>query len=131
MNKLKLKYCYFTIKRLLRRDFRGKMSREKLFVDSGMRSLRSLFVKRDVKLLLRFCTSLKPEPIIERPLSQCYTQSRPDNKLYYYYYSTRKSSRASFINRAKYIAELIPFEWLQLSNNSFHRQFISMLPPHL
>ncbi len=59
-----------------------KMSREKLLVDTGMRSLRSLFVIRDVKLLHKFCTSLKPEPIIERLLSQCYTQSRKHNKLF-------------------------------------------------
>ncbi len=98
----------------------GKMSQEKLLVDSRMRSYRSLFVLTDVKLLHRLWTSLNPEPIIERPLSQCYTQSRQDSKLYFYDCSTRKSIRASFINRAKYIAELKPFEWLQLSDNSFH-----------
>jgi hypothetical protein len=89
------------------------------------------FVIRDVKLLHRFCTSLQPEPTIERLLSQCYTQSRQDNKLYFYDYSTRRSGHGSFIKRAKYIGERIPFKWLQLSDNSFHQQFISMLPPHL
>ncbi len=51
--------------------------------------------------------------------------------IFLWLFSTRKSSCASLINRAKYIAELLPFEWLQLRDNSFHRQFISMLPPHL
>jgi hypothetical protein len=94
--KKQLENCYFKILRLLCRYFRSKIHWEKLLVDSRM---RSLFVIRDVKLLHRFCTSLKPEPIIDRLLSQSYTQSRQDNKLYFYDYSTRKSWRASFINR--------------------------------
>jgi hypothetical protein len=96
-----------------------------------MMSLRSLFVVRDTKLLHKLCTEMRPEPLIERLLSQSFVQSRRENRLFFYDYSTMKIGHASFINRAKYISELLPFEWLNLSAMSFHRKLFSILPQNL
>ena len=126
--KKRLDSTYFKILRLLCRDFRGKVSRDTLLRKSGMMSLRSLFIARDIKLLHKLCTELRPEPLIERLMSQSYVQSRRDHRLYFYDYSARKVGRASFINRAKYTSELIPFEWLNLNTPSFHRKLYSVLP---
>jgi hypothetical protein len=123
--------CFFKMIRLLCRDFRGKISRAKLISDSGMRSLRSTFIERDAKLLHKICTELKPEPLVERLLSQCYIQARRENRLFFYDYSYKKVGRTSFINRAKYIAELIPFEWLNLNEVSFHNKMKSTIPPYM
>ena len=90
-----------------------------------------MFVERDAKFLHKICTELKPEPLVERLLSQCYFQARRENKLFFYDYSNKKVGRTSYINRAKYIAELIPFEWLNLSDMSFHTKIKSIIPPYL
>ena len=129
--KKRLESCYFKVIWLLCRDFRGKMSRDKLLSESGLKSLRSLFVMRDSKLLHKLCTTLRPEPLIECLLSQCHFQSRQENRLHFYDYGTKKIGRASYINSSKFIAELIPFEWLILSDASFHKKISSILPPNL
>jgi hypothetical protein len=71
-----------------------------------MRTLRSMFVERNAKLLHKICTALKPEPVVERLVSECYVKSRLENRLIFYDYSDKKVSRTRFINRAKYIAKL-------------------------
>ena len=129
--KKKLESCYFKILRLLCRDNKGKMHRNDLIAASGLKSLRSLLVARDARLLHTLCTTLHPEPLVERLLSQCFYHSRNENKLFFYDYSLRKVGRASFINRAKYIAELIPFEWTHLSVPSFRNALKSILPSNL
>jgi hypothetical protein len=64
--------------RLLCRDFRGKTSHEKFISDSGMRSLRSMFVEREAKLLYKIST------LVERLLiSVLYPQSRRENRLFF------------------------------------------------
>ncbi len=62
LNLKKLESCYFKMLRLLCSNYRGKKSWIQLLVKSGMISLRSLFVMRDVKLLHKLCSSLIPEP---------------------------------------------------------------------
>jgi hypothetical protein len=102
-----------------------------LLTKSGMMSLRSIFVLRDTKLLHKLCTEMHTEPLIERLLSQSFVQSRCDNRLFFYDYSFKKIGHTSFINRAKFISELIPFEWLNLSPLSFHIKLHSILPRNL
>ncbi len=43
-------------------------------------------------------------------------------------YSRKKIGRTGFVNRAKYIAELLPFEWLNLIDTSFRRNLNLILP---
>ncbi len=62
-------------------------------------------------LLHTFCTQLNPEPLAECLLSQCHFLTRL-GRTHLMDYSNKRVSRNSFINRAKYIAELILFEWL-------------------
>jgi hypothetical protein len=113
-------------KRLLCRDFKGRKGRDQLLLDSG-----STFVIRDAKLLHTFCSTLTPEPIIERLLSQCHFIARRGNRLFFHDYSTKKISRNSFINRSKYISELIPFEWTNLNCPAFNAKIKSITPPSL
>jgi len=130
-NKKRLESCFFKVIRLLCRDFKGRKGRDQLLLDSGVTSLRSTFVIRDAKLLHTFCSTLTPEPIIECLLSQCHFIARRGNRLFFHDYSTKKIGRNSFINRSKYISELIPFEWTNLKCHAFYAEIKSITPPSL
>ena len=114
--------------RLLCRDFKGLINRQELIDKSGMLSLRSIFLARDAKLLHKLCTKLFPDPLVERLMSQCHILSRRENRLYFYDYSHKKIGRSSFTNRSKYIAELIPFEWIHLNEQLFNTKIKNSLP---
>ncbi len=62
----RLESSYFKILRLLCRDYKARVSRPILLEKSGMFSLRSIFICRDVKLLHTLCYNLSPEPLAER-----------------------------------------------------------------
>ena len=105
--KKRIESCFYKIVRLLCRDFRNQISRKELIKRSGLLSLRSMFVVRDMKLLHKFCTTLFPDPITERLMSQCHVLAGWE---FFCDYIIRRIGRFSFINRAKYISVLIPFE---------------------
>ena len=63
--------------------------------------------------------NLIPDPIVERLMSQCHILARREKRFYFYDYSYKKIGRSSFINRSKYIVELIPFEWIHLNEHLF------------
>ncbi len=90
-----------------------------LLKQSNMFFLRVTFFQRDASLLRKFCTILKPEPIVERFISQCYFMSRLGNRLLFFNYGSKRIGWHSFINRAKCISELIPFEWTNLRPLAF------------
>jgi hypothetical protein len=117
--KSRLDSCYFKVLRLLCWDFKGKKSRSALLAQSNMTSLRAIFYQRDALLLHKLCTTLIPDPIVGRLISQCHFTSRLGNRLLFFDYSSKRIGRQSFINRAKLISELIPFEWTHLSAPAF------------
>jgi hypothetical protein len=124
----RLESCYFKILRLLCRDYKGRESRSTLLAKSGMASLRSIFISRNARLLHTFCYNLLPEPIAECLLSQCHFLTRLGNRPHFFDYSNKKIGRNSFINRAKHISELIPFEWSHLNPHSFNCKIKSIIP---
>ncbi len=75
------------------------------------------------------CTTLKPDPIIERLISQCYFTSRQGNRLLFFDSAFRKIGRHSFIDQAKLISELIPFEWSHLSPPAFKSKIKAISQP--
>ena len=129
--KKRLESCFFKVIRLLCRDFKGKIGRQELIEKSGIPSIRSVFIVRDMKLLHKFCTNLIPDPIVERLMSQCHILTRREKRLYFYDYSYKKIGRSSFINRSKYIVELIPFEWLHLNEHLFGVKIKNLVPNFL
>ncbi len=50
---------------------------------------------------------------------ECYFMSWLGNRLMFFDYGSKRIGRRSFINRAKYISELIPYEWTNLSPPAF------------
>ncbi len=76
-----------------------------------MISLRAIFFRRDALLLHCICTTLKPDSTVNRLISHGYFTSLQGNRLLFFDYASRKIGRHSFINRARYISELKPFEW--------------------
>jgi hypothetical protein len=127
----RLDSSYYKVLRLLCRDYKARISRTTLLDKSGMFSLRSMFVCRDAKLLHTLCYNLRPEPLAERLLSQCHFLTRLGNRPHFFNYSARKVSRNSFINRAKYISELIPFDWIDVRPEVFSTKIKSSVPPTL
>ena len=132
-NRLKnrLDSSFFKILRLLCRDFEARKSRLLLLEKSSMQSLRTIFFCRDAKLLHTLCHDLRPEPLAERLLSQCHFLTRLGNRPHFFDYSAKKIGRNSFINRAKYISEMIPFEWPDMSSPLFSIKIKATTPPML
>jgi hypothetical protein len=126
--KRRLQSSYFKMKRLLWRDFKGKISREKLISISGLKSLRFIFVVRDAKLLHKICITLKPEPLVERLVSQCYIQSRCENKLFFMTTVTRRLVATVLLTEQN---ALLTFEWLNFSDASFYKNLNLILPSFL
>jgi hypothetical protein len=124
--KSRLDSCYFKVLRLLCWDFKGKKSRSALLAQSNMISLRAMFYQRDALLIHKLCTTLITDPIVGQLISQCYFTSRLGNRLLFFDYSSKRIGRQSFINRAKLISELIPFEWTHLSAPAFKSKIKSI-----
>jgi hypothetical protein len=113
--KRRLDSCYCKVLRLLCRDFNGLKSWPVILKQIGLVSLRAIFFRRDASLLKYLCTTLKPDPIVECLISQCLFTTRQGNRLLFFDYAFKRIGRLSFINQARYISELIPFEWTHLS----------------
>ena len=95
---------------------------------AGLRSLTSLFAVADCSLLYKLCVGMGVEPLCERLMAQCHTSNRNPNKLFFFDYSRLWVGRSSFVNRAKLIAELIPFDWLNLSPLAFKNKIKQRFP---
>ncbi len=73
-----------------------------------MRSLRSMFVERDAKLLHRIRTVLKPEPQVGRLLSQ----SRSENRLFFMIAVTRRLAALVSLTELNILLSLYPLSGL-------------------
>jgi len=129
--KKRLESCFYKALRMQVRDFRGELSRITLVNMSGIMSLRSIFILRDTCLLHRLCTSGLCDSLGSLLMAQCHFSVRKPNSLYFFDYSKRKVAKNSFINRAKFIAELIPFEWSHLGQKTFISLMKRMVPKFL
>jgi len=119
--------CFFRMLRLLNYDFKGRESRQNLVENSNMRSPRSLFIIRDMQLLHKLCTKLATEPLISKLISRAHYNERRPNRLLFFDHSQRKIGRNNFINRARYVAELIPCEWTHMNEISFNRMIKNLV----
>ncbi len=106
---------------------RFKVSNREVYIRSAMCSFTSLATVADCSLLFKFSTSFV-DPLSERLMSQCHTSSRFPNKLVFFDYSLTRIGRSSFVNRSKYISELIPFDWINLTVESFKKKIKSGVP---
>ena len=105
-----------------------KISNKTLYETSGLRSLTSLCTIADCSMLYRLCTGLNVEPLCERLLSQCHTNDRYSKKLHFFNYSRTKIGCNSFVNRSKFIAELLTFDWLHLNPLNFKLKLCERAP---
>ena len=115
--------CWEEIKKM-----KKKPSYRVVYGMSGLRSLTSLCTIADCSMLYRLCTGLNVEPLCERLMSQCHTNERSANRLYFFDYSHRKIGKNSFVNRARFIAEPLIFDWAHLSPLNFKRKLKDKIP---
>jgi len=115
----RIKICDFKSCWLHCRDFSRILSNAELCWSSGLRSFNSVRIIRDTTLLHGLCTSTANTPLTLRLIEQSLSSSRFPKRLSFFDNSIRRYGRQSFINRAKLVAELILFEWADLSHHTF------------
>jgi len=127
----RLNTLLFKIIRLHCRDFSRILSNAELCLSTGLRSFNSIKLLRDTTLLHGLCTNTSNTPLTLRLIEQSISSSRFPKKLTFYDNSIRRPGRQSFINRAKHIAELIPFDWADLSRQSFIKTIKTTTPIYI
>jgi len=115
----RLNTLLFKIIRLHCRDFSRILSNAELCQSTNLRSFNSIKLLRDTTMLHGLCSNPSNTPLTLRLIEQSISSSRFPKKLIFYDNSLRRPGRQSFINRAKRIAELIPFDWVDLNRQSF------------
>ena len=96
-------------------------SNAELYITSGMRSFTLMCTIADGTLLYKLCNNCPVDPLCERLMSQCHVSKRFPKKLHFFDYSRTKIGKASFINRSRYIAELLTFDRINLPLNLFKK----------
>ena len=117
--RLRLSVCLNRVARMNCGIYKKKVSNRFLYESSGMRSLTSLCTIADCTMLHKLSTVLDVEPLCERLMSQCYISNRFPNKVSFFDYSQTRIGKGSFVHRAKRIAELLTFDWINLSSAAF------------
>jgi len=98
---------------------------------SNIRSLTSMRVLADSLMLFKLTTSPTNLDLTLRLIQQCTFLSRYPNKIVFFDYSYKRVGHTSFINRSKVIAELIPFEWIDLTLVQFKKQMMECTPKNI
>jgi len=109
-------------------DFERKLTNFDLCKITGCRSFKSLRIVSDTCLLHQVCTETLSTPLTLRLMEQSYTRERVPNRIFFFDYSDRRLGKSSFVNRAKLISELIPFEWMDCSRHLFKFKMKSTTP---
>jgi len=100
-------------------DFNRTLSNQELCQRTGIRSFKSLRVLADTHMLHNLCTLQHNTVLLTRLLTQSYTLQRFPNRVQFFDFSSRRIGKSPFINRAKFISELIPFCWIDLATVKF------------
>jgi len=124
----RLNSVLFKLVRLHCRDFSNLHSYKELSDTSGIRSLTSLWILADALMLYRLVHFLLNTKITLRLIQQSSFSSRNPNCTIFFDFNTKIHGRSSFINRSKYVSELISFPWHNLSINTFKSKLKRSIP---
>jgi len=118
----------FKVLRLHTFDRERSLTNRELCERSGTRNFQSMSILNDTIMLHRLCCNPMNTIITTRLIEQTFTLSRFPARIHFYDTSKRRVGRTSFINRAKKIAESIPFPWPDLSYHVFKTRIKSCVP---
>ncbi len=110
------------------KKYEKRISNRTLYEAAGLRSLTSLCTIADCTMLYKLCTGLSEEPLCERLMSQCYTKDRFPNRMKFFDYSQTRIGKNSFVNRARFVSELIIFDWINLTPVKFKMKIRDRTP---
>jgi len=108
------------------RDFSRLLSNSELCSTINLRSFNSVRIIRDTTLLHDLSTNLT-----NTRLTQSFCSSRFPDRLSFFDNSQWRVGKGTFINRAKWIADLIPFVWANLNKITFKRLIYNASPLHI
>ena len=109
------------VRLLYKKRMDKNMSNRDLYLRTNMRTFSSLCTLIDCNMLFKICTEMNIEPLCEGLMARCHMSDRFPNKMFFFDYSSTKFGKSSFLNRSRYIAELLVFDWLNLSTPTFKR----------
>jgi len=119
----------FKTMRLLCRDHLKRLTNMALCEAAKLRSFKSLRKISNSTMLSKLV--MHPNDInylTERLIMQSTFNSRQLGMLRFFDMSTKRVGKSSFVNRAKDICEAIPFDWPDISHQSFKRKIKESTP---
>ncbi len=116
------------VRLLYKKRMDKNMSNRDLYLRTNMRTFSSICTLIDCNMLFKICTELNIEPLCEGLMARCHMSDRFPNKMFFFDYSSTKFGKSSFLNRSRYIAELLVFDWLNLSTPTFKRTLKFTVP---
>jgi len=121
----------FKIMRLYCKDHNRTLTNRELCLTSGLRTFNSMRIVTDAVMLHNLFVTPINTNLTLRLIEQCSFNSRYPQRPFFFDYSVKQVGRNSFINRAKRIAELIPFTWPDMSRATFKFQMKTVTPNHI
>jgi len=107
--------------RLNCRDFSHISSNKELCEMFKLRSFTLVRILNDAQMLHFLCTYPANTILTTQLMQHAISFSRFPDRIAFIDDSRRRIGKSSFINRAKRISELIPFEWLPMNTATFKR----------
>lgn len=102
-------------------DFSRIFSNKELCEISNLRSFTSVQILNDALMLHFLCTNPSNTVLTRQQMQHAISFYRFPDKIIFIDDSRRRIGRSSFINWAKWISKLIPFEWLLMNTVTFKR----------
>jgi len=112
-------------------DFLKTKTNSDLCRESNIRSFKSLRTLYDAKMLFKLVTQCDNLSLTSRLTSQPIFYLRFPGRMSFSDISRKRVGRNSFMNRAKFIAETIPFEWLDMSPTMFALTLKRRMPVYM
>jgi len=85
----------------------------------------------DALMMVDVTTSPTNHDLTVRLIQHCTFSSRFPNKILFFDYSFKKVGHSSFVNRAKFVSKLIPFEWIDTAPIDFKRLMTASTPIYI
>ena len=124
----KINASFFKIMRLYCKDFDRTLHRHQLVERSELRTFTSMRIIGESKILFRLMKVAEIKYFKQQFENITYTLNRYPNEIFFRKVHTRREGQQGITYRAKFVAELIPFEWRNLSVESFDRKINQCTP---
>jgi len=124
----RLNSLIYKVIRLNCRDFSKILSNREICDKTLIRSFNSARIVNDSLMLHSLCTNPTNTLLTIRLMQNSVSFSRFPNKIAFHDQSRKRIGKNSFANRAKYISELIPYEWVTINSKIFRRRIKASVP---